>query len=828
MAEYQESSAKFLSVSSSENRDSFFSDTEAFEGDEEFYEEIEAPKFVDFTSPDHFCPDDRYWFCHRVGCDQKHEEEMDSEAIYKKFVLRVMAARSPNIIRLRKILDRTASRKCPLSAPPKPSKPRLSKTALVSSFSKKTTDDKEKVVKPVPKPRSTPLAKSKPVAAKYLTTPRNKKCIQNDNAFRSVQNPKPINTDVPKNRVVAKALVFQSPKKKTVKVKTSVELRTPVSKLCQGMNKLEITSKLPKSLSKSRSSREINSCKVQRRPDETLSKYGKFIKSKINNGKLSQHKALMKEENQKLKQEEFELQKPKNEEKCLEQEVSDNSRFQATTTNGQDNNNNNNNGDGNENVNSSSEGERLDENEFMDGDDNNKESMNEEKRLKQEVSDNSRSQATTNGQQNNNSGDMNENVNNSSEGERDENEFIMDGDDDNKENAAAIDENRMQGENPKQNERKVLAMNDQSGPVIKKVQRRPEKTLSKSEKSIRSKINVKLSQQKALMKEENQKIKEEEFDLQKSTLEEKCLELEVSDDNSRSQATTIGQENNNSGDGNENVNNSCERERDGNEFMDGDDNNKENATAIDENRMQGENPKKNERKVLAMNDQSGHARKKVTQEEDRKLKDGLISRSSTVVKLKKPKATNPKPFRLRTDERGILKETKLERRTNHVASQNESVTLSSTALSSVKPKPQMKKQGNDNNIERGLKIPKGPGRSKPAAAAAVMPESKKHSDGNAMQRLEKFRKVSYSLQKHSTIRPQGHVSTKKELTPFLIPGQKLDVIPENSPEVLELKMAGKANADAADCAAASPSSLHGQRPITGATYALRGCTKKLK
>lgn len=34
---------------------------------EEFYEKIEAPKFVDFTVPNHFCPDDRFWFCSRVG-----------------------------------------------------------------------------------------------------------------------------------------------------------------------------------------------------------------------------------------------------------------------------------------------------------------------------------------------------------------------------------------------------------------------------------------------------------------------------------------------------------------------------------------------------------------------------------------------------------------------------------------------------------------------------------------------------------------------------------------------------------------------------------------
>ena len=36
---------------------------------DEFYEKIEAPKFVDLTAPDR-CrteSDDRYWFCLRVG-----------------------------------------------------------------------------------------------------------------------------------------------------------------------------------------------------------------------------------------------------------------------------------------------------------------------------------------------------------------------------------------------------------------------------------------------------------------------------------------------------------------------------------------------------------------------------------------------------------------------------------------------------------------------------------------------------------------------------------------------------------------------------------------
>lgn len=34
---------------------------------EDFYEKIEAPKFVDFTVPDRCPPNDRYWFCLRVG-----------------------------------------------------------------------------------------------------------------------------------------------------------------------------------------------------------------------------------------------------------------------------------------------------------------------------------------------------------------------------------------------------------------------------------------------------------------------------------------------------------------------------------------------------------------------------------------------------------------------------------------------------------------------------------------------------------------------------------------------------------------------------------------
>ncbi|XP_019232954.1 PREDICTED: uncharacterized protein LOC109213591 [Nicotiana attenuata] len=230
---------------------------EEWEDDEVFYERIEAPKFVDFTTPDHYRPDDRYWFCLRVGCDQKHEEEMDHEKIYKDFVLRVMAARSPNV-RLQKALSRRATGKnikCPLTVPAKSSKSRLSKLAVVSNISHKLIEDKEKISHPS-KPTSTPKIKGKLVAAKYLTTPRNKKCLPNPNSFRSVQNPKPAALAVPKSRTIAKALVFHSPKK-AISLKKSVELRTPLTKLCQGIKKLEISDQKKRVLGCSEKSKDI-------------------------------------------------------------------------------------------------------------------------------------------------------------------------------------------------------------------------------------------------------------------------------------------------------------------------------------------------------------------------------------------------------------------------------------------------------------------------------------------------------------------------------------------------------------------------------------------
>ncbi|KAI3410681.1 uncharacterized protein J3R85_018586 [Psidium guajava] len=213
-------------------------------GGDEFYEDIEAPKFVDFSAPDRYAPDtDRYWFCMRVGCDQKHEEELDSEAIYKNFVLRVMAARSPNV-RLRKALTRkpiNTTAKCPLSAPAKPSRSRLPRMAILSSISGKTFNRGKERVKSTGPVATTPNTKAKQPSnvAKALTTPRNNKRVSNPELFRSVRNPK-VKTNAGQNRrPVAKALAFPSPKK-AMKIKISSELDTTVRKICAGMNKLEI------------------------------------------------------------------------------------------------------------------------------------------------------------------------------------------------------------------------------------------------------------------------------------------------------------------------------------------------------------------------------------------------------------------------------------------------------------------------------------------------------------------------------------------------------------------------------------------------------------
>ncbi|KAF8057705.1 hypothetical protein N665_1256s0013 [Sinapis alba] len=222
--------------------------------EEDFYETIEAPKFVDLTAPDHRPEgDDRYWFCSRVGCDQKHEEFMDSETIYKNFVLRVMAARSPSV-RLRKALyrkDFSADPKCPNTVPAKPSRSRVSRLAMISSIPHKGNGGnmRPREAKAIPTRKNATTPKTKAVKGKEESsvphkalTERKKKQMQSPAGFRSVQHPRTTATRATENRVVAKALVFGSPKK-LVKLKRSVELSSSVKKLRSVMRKLEVERK---------------------------------------------------------------------------------------------------------------------------------------------------------------------------------------------------------------------------------------------------------------------------------------------------------------------------------------------------------------------------------------------------------------------------------------------------------------------------------------------------------------------------------------------------------------------------------------------------------
>lgn len=106
-------------------------------------------------------------------------------------------------------------------------------------MSHKVNDNNVKVAKPLSKVTATPKAKVKqsPSKTKALTTPRNQNKVSKLEQFRSVQSKKAMNLTVPKSRVVAKALVFHSPKKV---VKTSIELKSSMKALCSAMKKLEV------------------------------------------------------------------------------------------------------------------------------------------------------------------------------------------------------------------------------------------------------------------------------------------------------------------------------------------------------------------------------------------------------------------------------------------------------------------------------------------------------------------------------------------------------------------------------------------------------------
>lgn len=141
--------------------------------------------------------------------------------------------------------------------------------ALISSLSKEIVDDKART-RPPSKVNATPKSakvKQSSATAKAFTTPRNQKKSSNLDQFRTVQS-KDLNVAVPKNRVIAKTLVFHSPKK-VVKIKSSVERKkTPMKSLCSAMKKLEIDTVKKKNEEASR--RKVKGREVKSRVFDSL------------------------------------------------------------------------------------------------------------------------------------------------------------------------------------------------------------------------------------------------------------------------------------------------------------------------------------------------------------------------------------------------------------------------------------------------------------------------------------------------------------------------------------------------------------------------------
>ncbi|CAN6297633.1 unnamed protein product [Urochloa humidicola] len=213
-----------------------------------FYEDIQAPKFVDLTAPDAGRPDDDpAWFCLRVGCDQSHEQ-VDPEALDRSFFMRVMAARSPNV-RLQKAVSRrnqSSMLKCPHSAPPKPPRTRFARLSAATEATDKAA------AKPKPRvqricalqasPARTKAARIEASSArkKALTTPRSKTVRPRQEPFLSVKNQKEPVAAASRKGTVVKALFMSTPKKDAARTPAKEKCKEAVSEVCSKLRKLNL------------------------------------------------------------------------------------------------------------------------------------------------------------------------------------------------------------------------------------------------------------------------------------------------------------------------------------------------------------------------------------------------------------------------------------------------------------------------------------------------------------------------------------------------------------------------------------------------------------
>ncbi|KAA8536321.1 hypothetical protein F0562_028799 [Nyssa sinensis] len=689
------------------------------------------PSSLTSVSPDPYRPDDRYWFCLRVGCDQKHEEELDPEAVYKNFVLRVMAARSPNI-RLQKALNKkgpSANIKCPLTAPAKSSKSGVSRLAVISSISQKMVDTKRKD-KPLTKASSTPNARVKQVAAKYLTTPRNQKCLPNPNSFRSGPNLRPTTLAVPKNRIVAKALVFHSPKK-GISVKSSVELRTPLTKICEGMKRLQITSQRKRVLGYSHKS----SKDIKRDPNKSLPlnpPSGRQCKDK-SRAKDSLHPQSC--NNQETKS--LRCMKGKDKGKYKEMVEKDSSDMDIDVKSR----------DGS--VSKINKGNGCHEHLTM---------------LK--TSGNFGSTGST----------------------QEEAIPCIDAPTSSENLDAMLSVSGDSREAPPSTEN--LDVSDDSGGEMNILSTSRESDLEENE----------------LPKLQSQNRKDD----QGSERNEQEVKTKSSSEQGGSPKDHPTSYPPLEGAGHES------------EILDSDD--KENASASTDNRNLSNSNNACERKILGR--QEIHENnKKVAQTMDKNLKEGLTSTRTGApgMKYKKPKPTNPKPFRLRTDERGILKERKI----HLLAPMKEIATDSKTRHGNEMQRNEIcldqSKYNNDTHEGSKKELAKDHQNDEPqqirttdlktwkekveSKMATINP--KRHSALTCQKPIPDISELEYgkvnvnkksesSLRKTKSpslqqqfVRPKGLASTKKAMSSYMMPAQQLSVIKETSSTIAKPKEAGE-------------------------------------
>ncbi|KAL5210611.1 hypothetical protein ABZP36_006234 [Zizania latifolia] len=210
-----------------------------------FYEDIEAPKFVDLTAPDAARPtDDTSWFCLRIGCDQNHEQ-VDPEALHRSFFMRVMAARSPNV-RLQKAISRrnqSSKLKCPHSAPPKPPRARIARLSTATEAADKAAKPKLKTHRICTLRASPTLTKEANIEAssakkKALTTPTSKAIRTRQEPFLSTKRQKEPVAAAKKGTVV-KALFMSTPKKDASQTPAKSQA-PPLSEVCSKVRKLNL------------------------------------------------------------------------------------------------------------------------------------------------------------------------------------------------------------------------------------------------------------------------------------------------------------------------------------------------------------------------------------------------------------------------------------------------------------------------------------------------------------------------------------------------------------------------------------------------------------